>query len=51
MRWLSKNKPELPGKFTAAPSETVANVVRSIFEEAIVKVKNEGLDRKVDDDD
>lgn len=51
MRWLSKNKPELPGKFTAAPSETVANVVRSIFEEAIVKVKKEGLDRKADDDD
>lgn len=51
VHWLNKNKPELPGKFTVAPSETVANVVRSIFEEAIVKVKNEGLDRKVDEDD
>ena len=51
MRWLNKNKPELPGKFTAAPSEVVANVVRSIYEEAIIKVKNEGLDREVDNDD
>lgn len=51
VRWLNKNKPELPGKFTASPSEVVANVVRSIYEEAVIKVRNEGLDREVDNDD
>lgn len=51
IRYLQRNKPEFPRSYKATPVENVSNVVQSIYEEAIIKVKNEGLDREVDNDD
>lgn len=51
IRYLQRNKPDFPRSFKATPTENVSNVVQSIYEEAIFKVRDEGLNRKCDNND
>lgn len=51
IRYLQRNKPDFPRSFKATPTENVSNVVQSIYEEAIKKVRDEGLNRKCDNND
>ena len=51
IRYLQRNKPEFPRSYKATPTENVSNVVQSIYEEAIFKVRDEGLNRKCDNND
>lgn len=51
IRYLQRNKPDFPRSFKATPTENMSNVVQSIYEEAIFKVRDEGLNRKCDNND
>lgn len=51
IRYLQRNKPEFPRSFKATPTENVSNVVQSIYEEAIFKVRDEALSKEIDDND
>lgn len=51
IRYLQRNKPEFPRSYKATPTENVSNVVQSIYEEAIFKVRNEALSKEIDDND
>lgn len=51
VRYLQRNKPEFPRSYKATPTENVSNVVQSIYEEAIFKVRNEALSKEIDDND
>ena len=51
IRYLQRNKPELPRSYKATPTENVSNVVQSIYEEAIFKVRDEALSKEIDDND
>ena len=51
IRYLQRNKPDFPRSFKATPTENVSNVVQSIYEEAIFKVRDEALNRKCDNND
>lgn len=51
IRYLQRNKPEFPRSYKATPVENVSNVVQSIYEEAIFKVRIEALGKEIDDDD
>lgn len=51
IRYLQRNKPEFPRSYKATPVENVSNVVQSIYEEAILKVRVEALDKEIDDND
>lgn len=51
IRYLQKNKPDFPRSFKATPTENVSNVVQSIYEEAIFKVRDEALSKEIDDND
>lgn len=51
IRYLQRNKPDFPRSYKATPTENVSNVVQSIYEEAIFKVRDEGLNRKCDNND
>lgn len=51
VRYLQRNKPEFPRSYKATPTENVSNVVQSIYEEAIFKVRDEALSKEIDDND
>lgn len=51
IRYLQRNKPEFPRSYKATPTENVSNVVQSIYEEAISKVRDEALSKEIDDND
>lgn len=51
VRYLQRNKPEFPRSYKATPTENVSNVVQSIYEEAILKVRDEALSKEIDDND
>ncbi|AKG67085.1 hypothetical protein [Lactobacillus helveticus] len=51
IRCLQRNKPEFPRSYKATPTENVSNVVQSIYEEAIFKVRDEALSKEIDDND
>lgn len=51
IRYLKRNKPEFPRSYKATPTENVSNVVQSIYEEAISKVRDEALSKEIDDND
>ena len=51
IRYLQRNKPDFPRSFKATPTENVSNVVQSIYEEAIFKVRDEALSKEIDDND
>lgn len=51
IRWLRKSKPDFPISYKATPTECVTNVVQSIYEEAIFKVRDEALGKEIKDND
>lgn len=51
IRYLQRNKPEFPRSYKATPTENVSNVVQSIYEEAIFKVRDEALSKEIDNND
>lgn len=51
IRYLQRNKPEFPRSYKATPVENVSNVVQSIYEEAIFKVRDEALGKEIEDND
>ena len=51
IRYLQRNKPEFPRSYKATPTENVSNVVQSIYEEAIKKVRDEDLGKEIKDND
>lgn len=51
IRYLQRNKPDFPRSFKATPTENVSNVVQSIYEEAIFKVRDEALSKEIDNND
>lgn len=51
IRYLQRNKPEFPRSYKATPTENVSNVVQSIYEEAILKIRVEALGKEIDDND
>ena len=51
IRYLQRNKPDFPRSFKATPTENVSNVVQSIYEEAIFKVRDEALGKEIKDND
>lgn len=50
IRWLRKNKPDVPRSFNATASESFVGTIQAMFDDAIIKVRNEGLNKEVDDD-
>ena len=51
IKYLQRNKPEFPRSYKATPTENVSNVVQSIYEEAIFKVRDEALSKEIKDND
>lgn len=51
IKYLQRNKPEFPRSYKATPTECVTNVVQSIYEEAIYKVRDEALNKEIEDND
>ena len=45
IHWLQKNKPEMPSSYKATASETFSTVIRTIYDDAIKKVRYEAMKR------
>lgn len=48
--WLRKNRPESPRSFHATGCESFSGVIQAMYDDATIDVRNEGLDKKVNDD-
>lgn len=51
MRWLRKNRPDTPRSFHATATETFTSTIQAMFDDATIKVRDEGLNRKCDNND